>query len=888
MDASLELHSESVFVGTDPNQLNNQSIDASTDSIPDFSTLPPGQSRAPVYGQSQEQRFPPSGPGSITYEDDGAGEHFSESEELDEFEALERALQQEAPKPSRQQPQHHMRSTQSNGTAFERGESRQQQQPAHIQQQKNVDMSSNAPDPGPPVSKLVARVFGVGSTNPRQKQEAHGNASMQFDEQSGEISFHGQAPARQSSASSQPRPHTGSSGSSLSLQPPTAARGADDRPSQSSRRHRSSGQSRSSRAGSPSSDKHRFKRDRRHRSRGGDSRRRGRRGRDGGDASSGGEGGGNGSRHRSGSVDERPPLHGSGAPSANTSLDTSYASLGDESVDMLVTRVAAVQPELASIVHAQLRRLTAQQAEVDVAEREAEAEAAALQSQEAALAAERAQLQQKLAQLQAQETRAREQKEDFDAWAAAERAALQAHVAEEKSKAKAAVRVAQRQARAMAEGVGGSPSKGGSGAGAVVGDKTLRSEVDALKATLSKTRAEAGEREEKLRGTVSRYQGLNKQLGERLEALEAEVEHCEAARVQVWKAAEDSKARERAALQAQRAAEATVQDLRRQLQAAETQAQEQGAARRNDTHERWPRASDDILPEGGRGGRRPPPAAPAAGSGASGAADWQPGYGYFDRDDTAEQGAGSDDDAGHSADGGQYSDGGDGGGYADEEEEEEEGEEDAYSRGSDNGDGSGRHAAHAYEDERSVSGSYINGQHDGVDAGGALSDGGDPDPGATSLLSPEAALVSERELGQGKREQKFNDGSRVVSFRNGTVKEALPDGRSVIRFHNGDVKRSYPGEGLVVYFYAGAGTLHTTYASGVEVFKFPNGQTERHLANGCKEIHFSDGTVKMVLPSGEQRSTFPDGSTLVEHAAGGRTLYSADGTLLEHDAADEA
>ena len=127
---------------------------------------------------------------------------------------------------------------------------------------------------------------------------------------------------------------------------------------------------------------------------------------------------------------------------------------------------------------------------------------------------------------------------------------------------------------------------------------------------------------------------------------------------------------------------------------------------------------------------------------------------------------------------------------------------------------------------------------------------------------PDLHLVSERMHGQqqqqwqgggqhgagtssnGKVERRFSDGTRVLSFPNGTEKEERPDGTVIVRYNNGDVKRTVPasavqllpGNGVVEsYFYAEAGTLHTSYLLGggggrndYEVFEFPSGQVELH------------------------------------------------------------
>jgi hypothetical protein len=38
----------------------------------------------------------------------------------------------------------------------------------------------------------------------------------------------------------------------------------------------------------------------------------------------------------------------------------------------------------------------------------------------------------------------------------------------------------------------------------------------------------------------------------------------------------------------------------------------------------------------------------------------------------------------------------------------------------------------------------------------------------------------------------------------------------------------------------------------LQVFYFPNGQTEAHHKDGSKEILFADGMLRKVLPSGEE------------------------------------
>ncbi len=45
-----------------------------------------------------------------------------------------------------------------------------------------------------------------------------------------------------------------------------------------------------------------------------------------------------------------------------------------------------------------------------------------------------------------------------------------------------------------------------------------------------------------------------------------------------------------------------------------------------------------------------------------------------------------------------------------------------------------------------------------------------------------------------------SDGSRTITFRNGTVKEIATDGQITVRYINGDVKEEI-SDGTVTYYY---------------------------------------------------------------------------------------
>jgi hypothetical protein len=90
---------------------------------------------------------------------------------------------------------------------------------------------------------------------------------------------------------------------------------------------------------------------------------------------------------------------------------------------------------------------------------------------------------------------------------------------------------------------------------------------------------------------------------------------------------------------------------------------------------------------------------------------------------------------------------------------------------------------------------------------------------------------------QGKPKSRFRHPYHMMTWKHQTVNspakrtvtlilysmQVHPSGKVCIFFTNGDVKNTHT-DGRVEYYYAEVATWHTTYADGVEVFYFPNGQ----------------------------------------------------------------
>jgi len=136
----------------------------------------------------------------------------------------------------------------------------------------------------------------------------------------------------------------------------------------------------------------------------------------------------------------------------------------------------------------------------------------------------------------------------------------------------------------------------------------------------------------------------------------------------------------------------------------------------------------------------------------------------------------------------------------------------------------------------------------------------------------------------GKVERVCPDGSREILFTNGTRKQISADGQTIIvSFFNGDIKQMLP-DGRVVYYYADAQTTHTTYADGLQIFQFANGQVEKHYVDGTKEIQFPDQTIKYLFANGSAESVFLDGTVVHVEGNGNKQITFPNGQKEVHSA----
>ncbi|XP_053316250.1 centromere protein J-like [Spea bombifrons] len=155
---------------------------------------------------------------------------------------------------------------------------------------------------------------------------------------------------------------------------------------------------------------------------------------------------------------------------------------------------------------------------------------------------------------------------------------------------------------------------------------------------------------------------------------------------------------------------------------------------------------------------------------------------------------------------------------------------------------------------------------------------------ARNKSNDEDGIQEEIQFPDGKIEQLYSDGRKIVVFTNGTKKETSADGMStIVTFFNGDVKKTMPDQSIV-YYYSDAQTTHTTYPNGLEVLEFPNKQIEKHHPDGTKEIVFPDRTVKLMFKDGREETNFPDGTIVKLEKNGHKTVIFHNGQKEIHTA----
>ena len=105
----------------------------------------------------------------------------------------------------------------------------------------------------------------------------------------------------------------------------------------------------------------------------------------------------------------------------------------------------------------------------------------------------------------------------------------------------------------------------------------------------------------------------------------------------------------------------------------------------------------------------------------------------------------------------------------------------------------------------------------------------------------------------------YSSNKKQIIFKSGVIKEIYPDGYQLVYFPNGDMKQKFVGEEeKIIYYYSETNTVQTTFKNGLNVFKFSNGQIEKHYNDGSKFIIYTNGMRKKITKSGKEKLIMPE------------------------------
>lgn len=114
------------------------------------------------------------------------------------------------------------------------------------------------------------------------------------------------------------------------------------------------------------------------------------------------------------------------------------------------------------------------------------------------------------------------------------------------------------------------------------------------------------------------------------------------------------------------------------------------------------------------------------------------------------------------------------------------------------------------------------------------------------------SLLNEEKSCDGKVIRMYSNDKREIIFQSGVRKELYKEGYQIIYFTNGDIKQIFP-EHKSVYYFKEARTVQTIFNDGLQVFKFANGQIEKHYLDGSKRIIYPNGSIRAISKEGNER-----------------------------------
>jgi hypothetical protein len=157
-----------------------------------------------------------------------------------------------------------------------------------------------------------------------------------------------------------------------------------------------------------------------------------------------------------------------------------------------------------------------------------------------------------------------------------------------------------------------------------------------------------------------------------------------------------------------------------------------------------------------------------------------------------------------------------------------------------------------------------NNGNDNIEEGTIFSDEEENDKLGYDFIIPEKYKNYNGEItntidNDGKIINIYDDNKKEIIFKSGVRKEIYIDGYQLIHFPNGDIKQKFVGkEEKIVYYYKDTSTVQTTFKSGLNVFKFSNGQIEKHYPDGSRFIIYANGIKRKMSKNGKEEMIIPE------------------------------
>ena len=137
------------------------------------------------------------------------------------------------------------------------------------------------------------------------------------------------------------------------------------------------------------------------------------------------------------------------------------------------------------------------------------------------------------------------------------------------------------------------------------------------------------------------------------------------------------------------------------------------------------------------------------------------------------------------------------------------------------------------------------------------------------FLIPEKYKINNDEIiinkieSDGKKINIYSNNKKEIIFKSGVRKEIYPDGYQLVHFPNGDMKQKFVGKDeKIIYYYSETNTVQTTLKNGLNIFKFSNGQIEKHYSDGSKFIIYTNGIKRRISKCGKEKVILPEGKKL--------------------------